>query len=205
MIRQLFPATVLTVILTVLCGLIYPLLTTQVADRLFPTQAHGSLISKNGTIIGSGLIGQTFSKPEYFHSRPSATTTADPADATKTVPAPYNAASSSASNAAFTAKAQVEAIKANADDLIKDNPASADTPIPADLTTASGSGLDPHISPEGAQFQAARIAEARHIKTEDVLALITARTEHRLFGLFGAPVVNVLELNLTLDEKWPLR
>lgn len=195
----------LTIILTVLCGLIYPLLTTQVADRLFPAQAHGSLISKNGTVIGSGLIGQAFTKPEYFHPRPSATTAPDPQDATKTVPAPYNAANSSASNAALTAKAQAEAIKANGDDLIKDNPASADTPIPTDLTTASGSGLDPHISPEGARYQAARIADARHVRTEDVLALIGGKTQNRLFGLFGAPVVNVLELNLALDEKWPLR
>ncbi len=205
MIKQLIPATMLTLILTVLCGLAYPLLMTQVAGNLFPAQAHGSLVSKGNTILGSSLIGQTFTKPEYFHPRPSATTTADPQDATKTVPAPYNAANSSASNASFTAKAQVEAVKANADAVKAENPESAETPVPADLTTASGSGLDPHISPEGAKYQAARIADVRRIKAAEIEALIDAQTENRLFGLFGSPVVNVLRLNLTLDERWPLK
>ena len=205
MIKQLIPATLLTLMLTVLCGLAYPLLMTQVAGNLFPSQAHGSLISKGDTILGSSLIGQAFTKPEYFHPRPSATTTADPQDATKTVPAPYNAANSSGSNAAFTAKTQVDAIKANADAVKDENPKAGDITIPAELISASGSGLDPHISPEGAKYQAARIAEARHVKLDDVQALIDAQTENRLFGLFGAPVVNVLRLNLTLDEKLPIR
>ena len=195
----------LTLVLTLICGLAYPLLMTQLADKIFPSQAHGSLIVKNGTIVGSSLIGQNFTKPEYFHPRPSATTVPDPNDATKTVAAPYNAASSAASNAALTAKAQVDAIAAASDALRQENPASADLPIPSELVTASGSGLDPHVSPEGAKYQAARIAEARKAKPDDILALIDGKTEGKLFGLFGAPTVNVLSLNLSLDERWPIK
>ena len=204
MMKQLIPATLLTLLLTVLLGLGYPLLMTAVADRAFPYQAHGSLVVKNGMVLGSTLIGQNFTKPEYFHPRPSATTAADPNDAAKTVPAPYNAANSMASNAAFTSKAQVDAVAANRDAVTAENPKAAG-PVPADLVTASGSGLDPHISPEGAAFQAARIAAARHVGEADIQALIEANTQDRLFGLFGAPVVNVLALNLKLDERWPMR
>ena len=204
MIKQLIPATLLTLILTVVLGLGYPLAMTVVSNRLFPAQSHGSLIVKNGTVVGSTLIGQAFTKPEYFHPRPSATTTADPNDATKTVAAPYNAASSAASNAAFTAKAQVDAVKANQDAVMAENPKAAG-PVPADLITASGSGLDPHVSPQGAAYQVARIADARHVSPAEIQAVIDANTEGRLLGLFGAPVVNVLSLNLVLDERWPMR
>jgi len=192
-------------LLTVLLGLGYPLLMTQMSESLFPRQAHGSLIVKNGVVIGSTLIGQAFAKPEYFHPRPSATTAPDPQDATKTVPAPYNAASSAASNAALSSKTQADAVKANADAAREENPLSADLPIPPELLTASASGLDPHLSPEGAKFQAARVAQARKADVKDIAAAIDANTEGKLFGLFGAPTVNVLALNLILDERWPMR
>lgn len=205
MIKQLIPATLLTLILTVFLGLAYPLVMTQVAERLFPAQAHGSLISKNGVVIGSALIGQAFTKPEYFHPRPSATTTADPQDASKTIPAPYNAASSSGSNAAFTSKAQMDTLQANATAIQNENPNAGTDTIPADLITTSGSGLDPHISIEGAEYQAPRIATARHANLADIQALIIQNSHGRLWGIFGSPVVNVLALNLKLDEMWPIR
>jgi K+-transporting ATPase ATPase C chain len=128
----------------------------------------------------------------------------DPQDSTKTVASPYNAGSSAASNAALTAKAQVDAIASNTDALKQENPKSQNLPVPSDLVTASGSGLDPQISPEGAKYQAARVADARKAKLEDINALIDANTEGKLFGLFGAPNVNVLLLNLALDERWPM-
>ena len=205
MIKQLIPATLLTLILTVFLGLAYPLAMTQVAERLFPVQAHGSLITKNGVVIGATLIGQAFTKPEYFHPRPSATSTADPQDASKTIPAPYNAANSSGSNAAFTSKAQVDNIQANAAAVKGENPNAATDTIPADLISASASGLDPHISIEGAQYQAQRIALARHANLSDIQALIVQNSQGRLWGIFGSPVVNVLALNLILDERWPIR
>ena len=205
MIKQILPATLLTLLLTLALGLGYPLLMTQVAERLFPAQAHGSLLEKNGVVVGSALIGQVFTKPEYFHPRPSATTTADPQDAAKTVAAPYNAASSAASNAAVSAKAQNDAMQANADALKAENPLAKDLPVPPELITASGSGLDPHVSPYGALYQAGRVAAARHAPVADIQALITANTQGRLWGLFGAPTVNVLSLNLQLDERWPMR
>ena len=205
MLKQLLPATLLTLVLTVLLGLGYPLFMTQLAGRLFPAQAHGSLVEKNGTVLGSALIGQNFTKPDYFHPRLSATTAPDPNDSTKSVPAPYNAANSGASNAAVTSKAQVDAIAAQQQALRDENPQSAKMPIPTELLTASASGLDPDISPEGARFQAARIAAARHAPVGDILALIDAHVQDRLFGLFGAPHVNVLMMNLELDERWPKR
>ena len=204
MIKQLFPSILLTLVLTLILGLGYPLLMTAVSQRLFPVQAHGSLLVKNGQIVGSPLIGQVFTKAEYFHPRPSATTTADPQDASKTVPLPYNAASSAASNATFTAKAQMESLAANAQALKDENPQAVGE-VPSDLITASASGLDPHISPEGALFQAARIAAARHAEVTQIQDLIAQNSQGRLWGLFGAPVVNVLDLNLKLDERWPLR
>ena len=202
MIKQILPATLLTLVLTVLLGLGYPLAMTGLAGTLFPTQAHGSLIEKNGTVVGSALIGQTFAKPEYFHSRPSATTDADPADASKTVPAPYNAANSGASNAAPTSKAYMEATQALVDQIKAENP-DARIAVPVDLVTASGSGLDPHVSPAAIEYQLPRIAKARGIAESDLRPLVASQTEGRVFGILGEARVNVLKLNLALDERWP--
>lgn len=202
MIKQILPATLLTLLLTVLLGLGYPLAMTGIAGTLFPNQAHGSLIEKNGTVVGSALIGQTFAKPEYFHSRPSATTDADPADATKTVPSPYNAANSMGSNASPSSKAYIESTQALVDQIKAENP-DARIPVPVDLVTASGSGLDPHVSPAAIDYQLPRIAKARGIAEADLRALVAGHTEGRMFGILGEARVNVLKLNLVLDEHWP--
>ncbi len=203
MIKQLLPSLLLTVVLTLILGLGYPLAMTGIAGKLFPSQAHGSLIERNGTVIGSALIAQGFAKPEYFHPRPSATTDTDPNDPTKTIAAPYNAANSGGSNAAPTSKAYIDATQALVAQIKAENP-HARGPVPVDLVTASGSGLDPHISPAGAEYQAARIAAARHVPVEDVSKFIAEHTEGRTFGILGEPVVNVLEVNLALDETWPI-
>ncbi len=163
------------------------------AQALFPAQAGGSLVARDGKIVGSELIGQTFAGPGYFHARPSATTAPDPADATKTVAAPYNAANSGGSNLAPTAKALVDRVQADVAAL------HSSTPVPADLVTTSGSGLDPHISPQGAVFQIATVAKARNLPQETLRDLVAAHTEGRLLGLLGEPRVNVLALNLALD------
>ncbi|MDO8605832.1 MAG: potassium-transporting ATPase subunit KdpC [Phaeospirillum sp.] len=203
MIKQILPATLLTLLLTVLLGLGYPLAMTGIAGTLFPTQAHGSLIEKNGTVVGSALIGQTFAKPEYFHSRPSATTDADPADATKTVPSPYNAVNSMGSNAAPSSKAYIESTQALVDQIKAENP-DARIPLPVDLVTASGSGLDPHASPAAIEYQLPRVAKAHGIAEAELRALVASQTEGRVFGILGEARVNVLKLNLALDERWPL-
>ena len=195
-IRQ---AVLATIVLTLLLGIAYPLGMTLLSGKLFPHQAHGSLISKSdGTVIGSELIGQNFTGAGYFHGRPSATTDTDPTDATKTVPAPYNAASSNASNAAPSSKALVSDVQDRIDALKKDNP-DAKGEIPVDLVTASGSGLDPHISVAGALYQVSRVAKARGMKDEEVMRLVEANSEGRTFGVLGEPRVNVLKLNLALD------
>ena len=204
MIKQILPATLLTLLLTVLLGLGYPLAMTGIAGTLFPPQAHGSLIEKNGAVVGSALIAQGFAKPDYFHPRPSATTDADPNDPTKTVPAPYNAANSGASNAAPTSKSYIEATQALVDQIKAENP-DARIPVPVDLVTASGSGLDPHISPAAVEYQLPRIAKARHVSESDLRALATSQTEGRVFGILGEARVNVLKLNLALDERWPTK
>jgi K+-transporting ATPase ATPase C chain len=201
-IKQILPATLLTLLLTLLLGLGYPLAMTGIAGTLFPNQAHGSLVEKNGTVVGSSLIGQSFDRPDYFHPRPSATTTADPADATKTVPAPYNAANSGASNAAPSSKAYMESTQALVDQLKAENP-DARIPVPVDLVTASGSGLDPHVSPAAIEYQLPRVAKARHVAETELRALVASRTEGRVFGILGEARVNVLKLNLALDERWP--
>jgi K+-transporting ATPase ATPase C chain len=196
MLREIRPAIIILVLLTLITGLAYPLVMTAIAGAIFPKQAQGSLIERDGKVIGSALIGQEFKEEKYFHGRPSATTAPDPADATKTVPAPYNAASSGGSNLGPTSKALNDRIKEDVDKLKAENPSS---PVPIDLVTTSGSGLDPDISPEGALFQVPRVAKARNMPVERVRQLVTDNTAGRFAGLFGEPRVNVLALNLALD------
>jgi potassium-transporting ATPase KdpC subunit len=190
------PAITLTVTLTLLTGLAYPLAITGIAQGALPYQANGSLTVRDGKTIGSELIGQSFTGDRYFHGRPSATTTADPNDASKTIDAPYNAASSSGSNLAPTSKALVDSVRERAS-------AFSVGPAPADIVTASGSGLDPHISPAAALAQAERVAKARGLAAERVRALIEQNALGRTFGIIGEPRVNVLALNLALDAARP--
>ncbi|HEV3160558.1 MAG: K(+)-transporting ATPase subunit C [Xanthobacteraceae bacterium] len=197
MLRQIRPALVVLVALTLITGLAYPLAMTGIAQLLFPRQAQGSLIERNGTVVGSELIGQVFESDKYFHGRPSATTAPDPNDATKTVPAPYNAANSGGSNLGPSNKALVDRVQGDMDKLKQEN---ASAPVPADLVTTSASGLDPHISPEAALFQVPRIAKARNVPEDRIRQLVADHTERRLFGLLGEPRVNVLLLNLALDQ-----
>src|ERR1700693_1014186 len=201
MLRQIRPAIVLIVLMTALTGLAYPLLMTGVVQVLFPHQAAGSLIEKDGKVIGSELIGQNFTDPKYFHGRPSATTDTDPSDATKTVPAPYNAGNSGGSNAGPTSKALIERVQGDADKLKQENKA----PIPVDLVTTSASGLDPDITPAAAEFQVPRVAKSRGMSESDVRSLIAKHTEGRQLGFLGDPRVNVLELNLELDAASAIR
>ena len=196
MLSHLRPAIVMIVLMTIITGIAYPFAMTGIAGLVFPHQAAGSLIEAGGHVVGSELIGQNFVKDIYFHSRPSATTDTDPADATKTVPAPYNAANSSGSNLGPTSKALSDRVKGDVAKLRAENPSAA---IPADLVTTSGSGLDPDISPAAARFQVPRIARARSLPEAQVQALVTAHTEGRLLGLLGEPRVNVLQLNMALD------
>jgi potassium-transporting ATPase KdpC subunit len=195
MLRQIRPAIVLIVLMTVLTGLAYPLAITGVAQLLFPHQAAGSLIEKDGKVIGSELIGQNFADPKYFHGRPSATTDTDPNDSAKTVPAPYNAGNSGGSNAGPTSKALIERVQGDADKLKPENKA----PIPVDLVTTSASGLDPDITPAAAEFQIPRVAKARNLSERRVRALVADVSRDRVLGILGEPRVNVLKLNLALD------
>ena len=197
MLREIRPAIVVLVALTLITGLAYPLAMTGIAQILFPYQAQGSLIERNGTVVGSELIGQEFDSDKYFHSRLSATTAPDPKDPTKTVSAPYNAANSGGSNLGPSNKALIDRVQGDMEKLKTENPS---TPVPADLVTTSASGLDPHISPEAALFQVPRIAKARNLSEDRVRQLVTDHTEGRLFGLLGEPRVNVLLLNLALDQ-----
>ena len=196
MLNQLRPALVLLTALTAITGLAYPLAMTGLAGAIFPAKAAGSLIARDGTVVGSSLIGQNFTGAGYFHGRPSATTAPDPSDASKTVPAPYNAANSSGSNLGPTSAALAERVKADLDALRAENP---DAPVPVDLVTTSGSGLDPDISPEAAYFQVPRVAKARNIPADKLRALVSSRIEARTLGLLGEPRVNVLALNLAVD------
>jgi len=197
MVREIRPAIVVLVALTLITGLVYPLAMTGIAGVIFPKQAQGSLIERNGTVVGSSLIGQPFTSNKYFHGRPSATTAPDPSDSAKTVPAPYNAANSGGSNLGPSNKALIDRVQGDIDALKKENP---NMPVPADLVTTSASGLDPHISPDAALFQVPRIAKARNLPEDRVRQLVVNKTEGRLFGLLGEPRVNVLLLNLALDE-----
>jgi potassium-transporting ATPase KdpC subunit len=200
MLKEIRPAIILLVLLTLITGLVYPLAMTAIAGVIFPKQAEGSLVERDGKVVGSALIGQEFKDDKYFHGRPSATTTADPADATKTVPAPYNAANSSGSNLGPTSKALNDRVKEDVDKLKAENASAA---VPVDLVTTSGSGLDPDISPEGALFQVPRVAKARNIPEDRIRQLVTENTRGRLAGLLGEPRVNVLALNLALDAATP--
>ena len=197
MLRQIRPAIVMIIAMTVITGIIYPLLMTGIAQTVFPYQANGSLIEKDGKVIGSALIGQSFTSDKYFHGRPSATTEPDPKDPTKTVPVPYAADNSSGSNLGPTSKALVDRVKDDAAKLAADNP---NTPIPSDLVTTSASGLDPDITPAGALFQVPRVAKARGLAEDKVRQLVEDHITGRLIGIIGEPHVNVLQLNLALDE-----
>ena len=196
MLREIRPAIVLLLALTAITGLAYPLAITAVAGAIFPKQAEGSLIERDGKVIGSALIGQEFKSDKYFHGRPSATVAPDPNDATKTVPAPYNAANSGGSNLGPTSKALNDRVKEDVEKLKAENPSM---PVPIDLVTSSASGLDPDISPEGALFQVPRVAKARGLPEDRVRQLVDENTQGRLGGLLGEPRVNVLALNLALD------
>ncbi len=196
MLKHIRPAIVLMVLMTALTGIAYPLAMTGIGETIFPYQAHGSLIERDGKVIGSALIGQDFTGPTYFHPRPSATTDTDPNDATKTIAAPYNAQNSSGSNLGPTSKALIDRVHDAAAKLQAENPG---TPVPVDLVTTSASGLDPDISPAGALFQVPRVAKARNMAEDQVRQLVSDHISGRLLGLFGSPHVNVLELNLALD------
>jgi K+-transporting ATPase ATPase C chain len=196
MLREIRPAIIVLVVLTLITGLVYPLAMTAIAGVIFPNQAQGSLLERDGKVVGSVLIGQEFKDDKYFHGRPSATTAPDPNDSTKTVPAPYNAANSGGSNLGPTSKALNDRVKEDVDKLEAENPNS---PVPIDLVTTSASGLDPEISPEGALFQVPRVAKARNLLEERVRQLVAQATQSRFAGLLGEPRVNVLALNLALD------
>ena len=197
MLREIRPAIVVLVALTLITGLAYPLAMTGIAEVIFPYQAQGSMIERDGKAVGSELIGQAFTSDNYFHSRPSATTAPDPKDATKTVPAPDNALNSGGSNLAPSNKALIDRVQGDMDALKKENPSA---PVPIDMVTTSASGLDPDISPEAALFQVPRIAKARNLPEDRVRQLVADHSEGRLFGLLGEPRVNVLLLNLALDK-----
>jgi K+-transporting ATPase ATPase C chain len=197
MLREIRPAIIVLLALTLITGLAYPLAMTGIAEVVFPRQAQGSLIESDGKVVGSELIGQVFTSDKYFHGRPSATTAPDPNDSTKTVPAPYNAANSGGSNLGPSNKALVDRVQGDIDTLKKENPSA---PVPIDLVTTSASGLDPDISPEAALFQVPRIAKVRNLPEDRVRQLVADHTEGRLLGLLGEPRVNVLLLNLALDK-----
>jgi len=196
MLREIRPAIFVLLALTIITGLIYPLAMTGIAGFIFPSQAEGSLVERDGKVVGSALIGQEFKDDKYFHGRPSATTAPDPNDSTKTVSAPYNAANSGGSNLGPTSKALADRVKDDVEKLKAENPSQ---PVPVDLVTTSGSGLDPDISPEAAAFQVPRVAKARSLPEDRVRALVAQSTQGRLIGILGEPRVNVLALNMALD------
>lgn len=196
MVKQVRPAIVMIVVMTIITGLVYPLGMTGIAQLIFPHQANGSLIEKSGHVIGSALIGQDFTSAKYFHGRPSATTEPDPKDPSKTVPIPYAADNSGGSNAGPTSKALLDRVKQDAAKLRAENPSA---PVPVDLVTTSASGLDPDTTPAGAIFQVPRVASARGLPQVQVQRLVEANTQGRFLGVIGEPRVNVLKLNLALD------
>jgi potassium-transporting ATPase KdpC subunit len=188
--RNLVAAVLMTVVTTVLFGVVYPLVVTGLAQAVFPDKANGQLIERNGKVVGSRIIGQAFSSPGYFRSRPSAAGIG------------YDAANSAGTNLGPTNKKLIDAVKAAAEAAQKENPG---TPVPVDLVTSSASGLDPHISPAAADFQVPRVARERGVPEDDVRRAVEARTAGRQWGFFGEPTVNVLELNLALDEQFPMK
>jgi K+-transporting ATPase ATPase C chain len=197
MLREIRPAIVVLLALTLITGLAYPLAMTGIAEVVFPYRAQGSLIERDGTVVGSEFIGQPFTSDKYFHGRPSATTAPDPNDSTKTVPAPYNAANSGGSNLGPSNKALIDRVQGDIDTLKKENPSAS---VPIDLVTTSASGLDPDISTAAALFQVPRIAKVRNLPEDRVRQLVEDNTQGRFLGLLGEPRVNVLLLNLALDR-----
>ena len=197
MLREIRPAIVFVIALTLITGVVYPFAITGIAQVVFPYKAQGSLVERDGKVVGSALLGQEFTSEGYFHGRPSATTAPDPNDSTKTVPAPYNAANSGGSNLGPTSKSLIERIQGDIEKLKQENPSAQ---VPVDLVTTSGSGLDPHISPEAALFQVPRVAKARDLPENRLRQLVAENTSDRFVGLLGEPRVNVLELNLALDR-----
>ena len=197
MLREIRPAIVVLIALTLITGLAYPLAMTEIAEVVFPNRAQGSMLERDGHVVGSAFIGQNFVSDKYFHGRPSATTAPDPKDPTKTVAAPYNAANSGGSNLGPSNKALIDRVQGDLDKLKQENPS---VPVPADLVTTSASGLDPDISPEAALFQVPRIAKARNLPENRIRELVADQTEGRFLGLLGEPRVNVLLLNLALDR-----
>jgi K+-transporting ATPase ATPase C chain len=197
MLKEIRPAIVFVVALTVITGLLYPFAMTGIAGVVFPYQAQGSLIERDGKVVGSALIGQDFTSAGYFHGRPSATVAPDPNDSTKTVPAPYNAANSGGSNLGPTNKALIDRVQGDVEKLQEENPPAQ---IPIDLVTTSGSGLDPDISPAAALFQVPRVAKARNMPEDRVRQLVDEHVEGRALGFLGEPRINVLALNLALDR-----
>ena len=197
MLREIRPAIVVLVALTLITGLVYPLAMTGIAKVVFSRQAEGSLIERDGKVVGSALIGQEFTSDKYFHGRPSATTAPDPADPSKSVAVPYNAANSGGSNLGPSNKALIDRVQGDLDSLKKKNPSAA---VPADLVTTSGSGLDPDISPVAAFFQVPRVAKTRNLAEDKVRQLVSEHVQERFLGVLGEPRVNVLLLNLALDR-----
>lgn len=197
MLKEFRPAIVFVVALTVITGLLYPFAMTGIAGVVFPYQAQGSLIERNGKVVGSALIGQDFTSAGYFHGRPSATVAPDPNDSTKTVPAPYNAANSGGSNLGPTNKALIDRVQGDVEKLQQENPSAQ---VPIDLVTTSGSGLDPDISPAAALFQVPRVAKARNMPEDRVRQLVDEHVEGGTLGFLGEPRINVLALNLALDR-----
>jgi K+-transporting ATPase ATPase C chain len=196
MLKEIRPAIVMLLLLTLITGIVYPLGITGLAQAIFPYQANGSLIVRNGTVVGSALIGQNFTKAKYFHDRPSATTGADPDDPSRTIAMPDNAANSLGSQLGPTSRALVDRVTADSTALKAENPS---VPVPVDLVTGSTSGFDPDITPAGALFQVPRIARARGLSENEVRQLVQDHTEGRFLGLIGEPHVNVLALNRALD------
>jgi K+-transporting ATPase ATPase C chain len=197
MIQHLRPALVLTVLFSVLTGLVYPLAVTGIAQISMPYQANGSLIERDGSVVGSALIGQWFKSDRYFHPRPSATTDTDPNDSSKTIDAPYNAANSVGSNLGPTSQKLADRVKGGVEAW---RAIAGAGPVPADAVTTSASGLDPHVSPQTALAQVASVAKARGLPEDKVRAVVDAAIESPFLGLIGEPRVNVLELNLALDR-----